>query len=222
MSDNNQFIRKIFWVSIFAVAMAFVESAVVVYLRRIYYPEGFAFPLKPLTDNLIVIEVLREAATILILFSIAALAGKKIWERFAYFLFCFGIWDIFYYVWLRSLLNWPSSVFDHDILFLMPLPWIAPVIAPVSISMLIIIFGIFIIYSFQRGYDFRPALVSIIFALVGTGLIVYSFIHDTGASLHQQPPQPYLYEVLIIGELFYVITFVVSYLKTVRQKSGIC
>jgi len=193
--------------------MGFVESAVVVYLRAIHYPEGFRFPLKAITDNLIGVELLREFSTMLMLFSIAVLLGKRLWERFAYFLFCFGVWDIFYYIWLKVLLDWPSTIFEWDILFLIPLPWIGPVIAPVSISMLMIIFSIFIIYSFYKGYDFKPVLISRILALVGTGFILFSFMRDIDATIHQQLPQPYLYELLIIGELMYIAAFTISYVK---------
>ena len=216
MSDRTTLIIKIIWAAIFSISMGFVEAAVVVYLRRIYYPGGFAFPLKPLTDSLIGIEVLRETATIFMLLSIAVLAGKRIWERFAYFLFCFGVWDIFYYIWLKVLLDWPSTIFDWDILFLMPMPWIGPVIAPVTISMLMIFFGLFIICSFYKGYDFRPTLISRILALIGTVFILFSFMHDTNATLHQQPPQPYLYGFLFIGEFLYTAAFIISYVKTVK------
>ena len=216
MSTDNKLFIKIIWVAIFSISMGFVEAAVVVYLRRIYYPEGFSFPLKPLIDNLMGVEVLREAATIFMLLSAAALAGKKIWERFAYFLFCFGMWDIFYYVWLKVLLDWPSTIFDWDILFLMPMPWIGPVIAPVTISMLMILFGLFTIYSFYKGYDFKPILISRILVLVGTGFIIFSFMRDTGATLHQQLPQPYLYGFLFIGTILYTAAFIISYVKTVK------
>ena len=216
-TDRIKLIKKITWVTVFSVSMAFVEAAVVVYLRTIYYPDGFEFPLRPITDNMIGVELLREFATILMLCSIAVLAGKRLWERFAYFLFCFGVWDIFYYIWLKVLLDWPSSIFDWDILFLIPLPWIGPVIAPVSISLLMVIFGFFIIYSFYKGYDFKPTLTSRILVLVGTAFILFSFMRDTDAALHQQLPQPYWYGFLLIGELLYVTAFMISYLKTMRQ-----
>ena len=216
MSTDNKLFIKLTWAAIFSISTGFVEAAVVVYLRRIYYPEGFSFPLKPLIDNLIGVEVLREAATIFMLLSAAALAGKKIWERFAYFLFCFGVWDIFYYVWLKVLLDWPSTIFDWDILFLMPMPWIGPVIAPVTISMLMILFGLFTIYSFYKGYDFGPTLISRILTLIGSGFIVFSFMRDIGATLYQQPPQPYLYGFLFIGEFLYTAAFIISYVKTVK------
>jgi hypothetical protein len=208
---------KIFWIIIFGIAMAFVESAVVVYLRAIYYPEGFSFPLHPLTDNKIKIELLREIATIFMLLSIAVITGRRFWERFAYFLFCFAIWDIFYYFWLKVLINWPSTMFEWDILFLIPLPWIGPVIAPVSISLLMIVIGLFIIHSFNKGYDFKPLFSSIVLALTGSGFIFFSFMRDLDATLYQKYPRPYLYEFLIIGELLYVAAFFISYRKTVKQ-----
>ncbi len=211
---DNKLSRKIIWAAIFGISMGFVEAAVVVYLRKIYYPDGFVFPLKPLTDNLIGVEVLREVATIFMLISIAVLAGKKLWERFAYFIFCFGVWDIFYYVWLKVLINWPLTIFDWDILFLIPLPWIGPVIAPVTISLLMIIFGLMIINLFRKDYEFNPGQISRIFSFIGTGFIIFSFMRDTGATLHQKPPQPYWYGFLFIGGLLYAAAFVISYVKT--------
>lgn len=204
---------KIIWLTIFAIAMAFVESAVVVYLRAIFYPDGFKFPLNAITDYKIVIEVFREAATIFMLLSVTFLAGAKRWERFAYFMLAFGVWDIFYYIWLKVLINWPASLFDWDILFLIPLPWISPIIAPVSISLLMIIFSILIVRSIHRGCDFKPALLPIILALSGIILILYSFMHDVNATLHQQMPKPYHYEFLIIGDALFIVAFLIAYVK---------
>ena len=217
MTKNN-LITKIVWVIIFGIAMAFVESAVVVYLRAIFYPGGFKFPLETMDDYKIFIEVMREIATIFMLLSIAYLAGKKFWERFAYFMLSFGVWDIFYYVWLKALLDWPSTVFEWDILYLIPLPWIGPVVAPVSISVLMIIFSIIIARSFQKGDDFRPCLISHVLAIAGAVLVLYSFMCDTEATLHQQMPKPYKYELLIIGDILFMAAFLKSYIKTRRDK----
>ncbi len=220
--DRTALIRKITWVTIFSISMAFIESAVVVYLRVIYYPEGFRFPLKPIVDTMIIIEICREFATIIILLSIAVLAGKRLWERFAYFMFCFGIWDIFYYVWLKVMLDWPSSLLDWDILFLIPLPWIGPVIAPVSIALLMIISGLLIIYSCSRGYNFRPTLLSSLLVSAGTVCIIFSFMRDTGATLHQKLPQPFRYDIFLIGGIFYIIAFMISYYKNIMLRRNSC
>jgi hypothetical protein len=213
---NNNYVSKIIWITIFSIAMAFAESAVVVYLRAIFYPDGFSFPLKVMADYKILVEVFREAATIFMLMAVAYLSGKKFWERFAWFMLSFGIWDIFYYVWLKVLLDWPSSLIEWDVLFLIPLPWIGPVIAPASIALLMIVFGILIVFSFQKGRDFKPSLASYILALAGVIIVLYSFMYDTGATLHQQVPRPYRYDLLIISDILFIIGFLISYFKTAR------
>jgi len=211
--------RKIFWILVFSIAMALVEAAVVAYLRALYYPEGFAFPLELITVRHFIVELGREAATIFMLLSVAALSGKRFWEKFAYFVICFGFWDIFYYLWLKLALGWPSSLLDWDILFLIPLPWIGPVIAPVSIAIMMILAGLLIIALYKRGYDFRPSFLTWVLTIIGTLTILYSFMRDTGAGLHQQMPLPYRYDLLIAGEILYVLALFLAWRNTVH-KSG--
>ncbi len=216
MSDQT-YVRKLIYAAVFGISMAFVESAVVVYLRAIYYPDGFSFPLELVIDKIIGIEIVREAATIFMLLSVAAFAGKKFWERFAYFMFCFGIWDIFYYVWLKMLIDWPLSILEWDVLFLIPLPWIGPVVAPVTLSVFMLVSSVLIIRLFHKGYNFKPTTSSGILFLIGSGLILYSFMRDTGASLHQQEPLPYLYKFFIIGMLICLVSFIISYRRVLRE-----
>ncbi len=215
--EKNGVTKKLFWLTIFGIAMGYLEAAVVVYLRAIYYPEGFDFPLKAMTDYKIIVEVFREVSTIFMLMAVAVLGGRKGWERFAHFIFIFGIWDIIYYIGLKITLNWPATIFDWDILFLIPIPWIGPVIAPVSISILFIISGISISYLINKGYEFKTTQLALILAVTGVVLILYSFMHDTGATLYQQPPKPYHYELLIIGELMFIIAFVHSLRRTLHR-----
>jgi len=203
--------------------MAFVESAVVIYLRDLHYPEGFAFPLKMVTSGIakrhIVVEIGREVATIFMLISVAALIGKRFWERLAYFLICFGFWDLFYYLWLRIAVGWPSSLLDWDVLFLIPLPWIGPVIAPVTIAILMILAGLLIVLLYERGYDFRPSSLTWVLAITGTLIILYSFTRDIDATLHQHMPLPYKYDALIAGEILYLLAIFFAWRNTV-YKSG--
>ncbi|HYW94764.1 MAG TPA: hypothetical protein VE870_04200 [Bacteroidales bacterium] len=136
------------WVSIFAIAMGFFEAAVVIYLRSIMYPAGFAFPLAPIAQGLAVTEILREAATLIMLLSVGIIAGRNISERFAWFIYSFAIWDIFYYVFLRLLIGWPPSLMTWDILFLIPVTWVGPVITPVIVSLsMLLLAGVIIFYS---------------------------------------------------------------------------
>ncbi len=187
----------------FAIAMAYVESMVVVYLREIYYPNGFSFPIAPIPEKMIVLEIIREIATIIMLSAVAVLAARKFWERFGWFILMFGVWDIFYYIWLKGALDWPATLFDWDILFLIPLPWIGPVIAPLLIAVEMIVFGWLITRNFAKGLRFRPSKASWVFAAIGTLLLLYSFMWDIEAGLRQELPEPYLYPLLFVGLILY-------------------
>lgn len=201
-------------IALFAVAMAFVEAAVVVYLRGLFYPEGFSLPLKVLPDRYIAVELFRELATMVMLVTVAGLAGKRFWERFGYFLILFGVWDIFYYLWLAATLGWPASLFDWDILFLIPLPWIGPVIAPVAVSCVMVVAGYLIVRRFSSGGSFRVTIPAWTLSMCATAVLLYSFMHDTEATLRLRPPQAYHYELLVVGLGLYIIAFVHAYAKS--------
>jgi len=98
----------------------------------------------------------------------------------------FWFWDLFYYVWLNILLGWPSSLIEWDVLFLIPLPWVGPVVAPMIVAVTMVIIGFFILFLYRIGYNFVPSFLSWILVLAGTGLILYSFMADYGAALYQK------------------------------------
>lgn len=156
--------------------MGFLEAAVVVYLRQIYYPEGFEFPLKIIALHGFSIEFFREISTIIILISVAFIAGKSFYVRFACLLFCFGTWDIFYYFWLKLLLNWPSSLLTWDVLFLIPIVWAGPVIAPIICAVTMIIFAILIFSVHMKGLNVRIKPPEWFLLLCGFFIIFISFI----------------------------------------------
>jgi len=166
--------QKWFTIVTFAAAMAWVESAVVVYLRTMidrivpYQPE----PL-PLVTGLGHIELGREAATLVMLVTVGWLAGKTRRDKLAYAAIAFGTWDICYYIYLVPMSGWPRSLFDWDILFLLPLPWWGPVLAPVSIAMLCVIGGTLIT---QRDLFPRPS--SWLAASLGAMIALYTFMAD--------------------------------------------
>ena len=191
--------RRILWVVLFAIAFAFVETSVVAYLRALYYPEGFSFPLKLIPSQHLSVELTREFCTVVMLAAVGMIAGLTRWSRFAYFAVAFGIWDLFYYLWLKVMLNWPSSIFDWDILFLLPFPWIGPVIAPVLVSILLIVAGFLILRFEESGKPFIPGKVAWQFANAGTVLVLISFMWDVGASLRSQMPRPYHYGIFAVG-----------------------
>ncbi len=173
------FSKTFIWASIFAVAMAFIESSVVVYLRELYYPEGFVFPLKPIDSVIAFTEFLREAATIIMLVSLAFLAGKNFSQGFAYFLYGFAIWDIFYYVFLYALLGWPESLMTWDILFLIPVSWISPVICPIILSFSMIGLACIILYYESRGILVKIKRMEWLLLITGSLAAVLSFTLDS-------------------------------------------
>jgi hypothetical protein len=124
MKNNQLLTGKIAALVLFSIAMGLLEAVVVVYLRMLFYPEGFAFPLKVMPDKVYLVEIAREAATLIMLASVSAAAGRKHYERLAYFLLTFAVWDIFYYVFLKVFLNWPATLLDWELLFLIPVTWI--------------------------------------------------------------------------------------------------
>ncbi|MEO8168680.1 MAG: hypothetical protein ABI623_10560 [bacterium] len=210
MKGNRVPLRKLVWMCLFAAAFAFVESSVVVYLRALYYPEGFSFPLKVIADSHVVVEVCREAATLLMLASVGIIAGRTAWQRFGYFCIAFGVWDIFYYVWLKLILGWPASFGEWDILFLIPLPWIGPVASAVAIALLLVVCGFDIVVRTSLEKYFKPQIVSWMCALAGTAVILYSFMHDTDATLRGGTPLPYHYDLLAIAVMLYVAGYVLA------------
>src|SRR6267154_353778 len=142
MKTNLNSTSRWITVVIFATAMAWVESAVVYYLRSLihriepYQP----YPL-PVAGGFGFAEAVRELATMVMLLTVGILAGRNWRSRLGYAAIAFGMWDIFYYVFLKVMCGWPHSLFDWDILFLLPLPWWGPVLAPVSIALLMILWG---------------------------------------------------------------------------------
>jgi hypothetical protein len=136
--------RRTSWILVatFAVAMAWVEAACVYDLRLLVNRlEPYQANPLPISGALGNIELAREVATLVMLAAVGCLAGSTLRARLAYAAIAFGTWDIFYYVSLKVMYGWPRSLFDWDVLFLLPLPWWGPVIAPVSIAVLMIVWG---------------------------------------------------------------------------------
>lgn len=190
---------KLLLITLFSIAMAYLESAVVVYLRELYYPEGFYFPLKLIPENILIIELGRELSTIIMLFTIGLISGKNLSERIAYFLFSFGVWDIFYYGWLKVFLNWPDSLFTDDLLFLIPVPWISPVLAPILVSIIFILFSILVLRKSKDGKKIKSDKINFILILIGVALILISFVWDFEKRLNSVSPVEFMWIVFVIG-----------------------
>jgi hypothetical protein len=175
---QNKTIKTILFVIIFSIAMAFLESAVVIYIRALYYPEGFNFPMKIIEEKILITEFFRELATMIMLLSIGIFAGRRAVERFAYFIFSFAIWDIFYYVFLKVILNWPESLMTWDVLFFIPTTWIGPVIAPVINSLMMIILALLIILSVEKTGKAKIGSLAWTLLIVGSLVVILSYTID--------------------------------------------
>ncbi len=170
--------KKIFVLAAFSIAMGFLEAAVVVYLRQLYYPDGFSFPLRVMALETISMESLRELSTMVMLICVAILAGRTFSERLAWGLCCFGIWDIFYYAWLKVLLDWPSSLMTWDILFLIPIVWAGPVLAPVICSLTMVAIAAIILVRQHDGHPLVINAVEWILLSLGAIIIVAAFVWE--------------------------------------------
>lgn len=155
-------LKMLIWLALFGIGFGYVEAAVVVYLRALFYPAGFDIPmqlgfpfiyfgttpfLQPVPMKILLTEVGRETATILMLFSIAMFSGTNFRERIAFFLWPFAVWDIFYYVFLKVLIGWPATLGTLDVLFLIPVPWLAPVYVPIAASIFMLVLSSIILSS---------------------------------------------------------------------------
>lgn len=165
-------------VCLFAVGMAWVEAACVYYLRVLvdrivpYQPN----PL-PIRGDIGGVELIREAATLVMLLTVGLIAGRTRQARIAYSAIAFGVWDVFYYVFLRIMTGWPTSLLDWDILFLLPLPWWGPVIAPVSIALLMIVWGTLVTqWPALQPVAFTRAAWTL--SAIGIVLALYVFMAD--------------------------------------------
>ena len=170
-------------IAVFATAMGYLESAVVYYLRTMvnriepYQPE----PL-PNFANLAAPELARELATMIMLLTIGWIAGRTWRGRIGFALLTFGIWDIAYYVFLIPLTDWPNSIADWDLLFLIPLPWWGPVWSPVSIAFLMIAFGLLATILEQGEPPIWPHRVANMLCGVGICIALYVFMADAIAA----------------------------------------
>ncbi len=189
-------------VVVFAAAMAYVESAVVVYLQRaLSIAPDRLFPLRgpEVVGDLVAIEVGREFATLVMLIGIGCLAGRAWLDRLAWTAVAFGVWDLLYYGWLWVFIGWPHSPATWDVLFLIPVPWIGPVWAPAAVSVALIGFGLAAAREVGRGRALRPIPLDVALAMAGGLLVVISFTADAARIMAGGLPGWYPWPVFVAG-----------------------
>lgn len=231
--------QTLIWLTLFSIAMGYLETSVVVYLRELYYPNGFDFPLTPIHPGIAVTEFWREVATLVMLWGIGTLTGRNKTEKFAFFLYSFAVWDIFYYIFLKVLLDWPASLFTWDILFLIPVPWVGPVLAPCLVSLTMILLTFAVMYLHEKGYQTFIKWKEWSLLVTGSFIIILSFVWDylqyvdkwgglaklwsisSRESLFMEAPQyiPQQFDwwIFWIGELFLLLAIALLVRRTLSE-----
>jgi hypothetical protein len=212
--------RTVLALLLFGAAFGYLEAAVVSYLRLLheparlrYYPSrepSELFPLLTLEQlrasgsqqtRTLVTEIGREAATLIMLAAVALAVARDAGQWAAAFVIAFGVWDITFYLFLKVLLGWPASLLTWDILFLVPVPWVGPVLAPVLVSLAMVIAGVWHLYREDSARPVRPGRAHWIGILLGAGIIVLSFAMDYRNILRGGLPRPFHWTLFAAGML---------------------
>jgi hypothetical protein len=189
-------------VIVYAVAMAYLESAVVVYLQRALGIDPRAlFPVQDptMTGDLAAIEAGREAATLVMLAAVGWLAGRSGLERLAWTAVAFGTWDILYYAWLWVFIGWPPSPGTWDLLFLLPVPWAGPVWAPGAVSLALIGFGLWAAARLRAGAAVRAGRAQVAAGVLGGSIVIVAFCWNAPLVLAGRVPTDFPWAIFLAG-----------------------
>jgi hypothetical protein len=208
MSHSQSLAVRLFWLSLYAAAFGYLEGAVVVYLRAIYYPEGFGFPLLLAADQIAAVEVGRELATLVMLLGAAGLAARTAWGRFGAFAIAFGIWDLIFYLTLKFILGWPDSLATWDVLFLIPGVWTGPVWSAAIIAVLLVVCGARIMVVDDAGRSPRPGWVGWAGASLSLALLLTAFLWNHSLVVTGGVPETFPTWLWMVGVVAGLATFV--------------
>ena len=164
----------------FGVAFGYVEAAVVVYLRTaLGIVPGAVMAHDPGTFGTFEgIEIARELVTLVMIAAVGWLAGRTRLERLAWAAVVFGTWDIVYYVGLWVAIGWPSALDTADVLFLVPVPWIGPVWAPLVVSGALVAAGLVAARRLRVDSPIAVGPARAAATLVGGLIVIGSFLLD--------------------------------------------
>jgi hypothetical protein len=211
---------------LFGISFGYVEAAVVAYLRAIYrplrqqfYPNLSAAEPVPLLsiqqlqsagpDHIqrVRTELGREIATLVMLACVAFLIAENAQRWLAAFLIAFGTWDISFYVFLKLMIHWPQSLLTWDVLFLVPVPWVGPVLAPMLVSISMIAAGVIILWRHDCGFTTRLRWYH--WALLSSGglILVLSFTWDFRGAIAGEQPGVFNWALFGLGETIGVTAF---------------
>ena len=230
---NTNWKRYVLALLLFGVAFGYLEAAVVSYLRALHEParQRFypgrnpddLFPLLTLDQartagqtRTLTIEIGREAATLIMLAAVALAVSNHVGPWVAAFAIAFGAWDLTFYVFLRILLGWPASPLTWDILFLLPVPWVGPVLAPSLVSVAMIVAGMWHLQREEKGRPVHIAPWHWMGMVLGAGVVIVSFTLDYRNILAGGMPRPFHWPLFALG----MAAGMVSYLSAVRSSTA--
>jgi len=219
--------RSVLILLLFGTAFGYLEAAVVSYLRILHEParrQFYAnsrpdemFPLMTLEqvraaalEKTLLVEIGREAATIVMLAAIALAIARNGRQWTAAFAIAFGVWDIVFYLGLKVILGWPASLFTWDILFLIPLPWVGPVIAPVLVSLAMIMGGTWCLQRESAGRPMRIGFGNAAGIAVGALVVIVSFTLDYRNIMGGGLPRPFHWGVFSTGMTIGVLSYALA------------
>ncbi len=224
---------------VFGIGFGYVEAAVVVYLRAIFAPirhETFRavphndlFPLLSVDDlraagpenaGLLGTEMGRELATIVMLAAAGLAIAANFRQWLAGFMIAFGVWDIFYYVFLRLLIDWPASLLTWDILFLLPVPWVGPVIAPALVSVSMILAGVLILWREAASRPIQPHWIDWMAIFLGGLMVIVAFCWDFRHTAAGGWPHAFNWPLFAVGEALGAVGFLHAVWKRVTKKES--
>jgi hypothetical protein len=161
---------------VFGIAFGYFEAAVVVYLKRLETLGQIVPGDSPFENPIVLVEIGREAASLVLLTAWGWVAGRTRGERLGHFALAFGLWDVFYYVFLRLSIGWPEGLLDWDILFLIPAPWYGPVLTPVLIALLLVAGGWIVVVGERLGVPLRIPRPALVLFAAGCALVLTAFL----------------------------------------------
>jgi len=220
--------KKLYWVGIFAISFAFVEATVVVYLRQMYGIHNLLQDIPAFDSMITFVEVGREFSTLIMLLAVGWAVGRSLQTRLGFAFYALGLWDIFYYIWLKLFINWPESLLTTDILFLLPLPWWGPVIGPALIAALMVIGGGLAVIAADFGHSIQFSALEKITLHGGLLVMLYSFIENSLSALptnvdtlSQLRPSTFSYHIYVPGLIVTVYIIMRSYWSLGKIKPGV-
>lgn len=226
-SPSDRWVRRVLLVVLFAAAFGYLEAAVVVYLRTVYdpiheavYPDrppGSLLPLvtvqqlakqDPSHAHRLIIELGREVAAMVMLLAVALLAARRPGEWLAMFMVSFGVWDITFYLGLKAMINFPASLLTWDILFLVPVPWLGPVLATLIVSVTMMAAGLVVLAQTARGHVLTASWYHWAGVVLGGLIIIVSFCQDYSRTMAGELPERFNWVLFAAGEIVGLAAFV--------------